>query len=1097
MTSSVNIWTSSLTRNCESQVAQIIRATGDCAFSYDSIDVASCTIEEILQKLNEAFQKLIRMTSSDTTLHVIAVIPLFEDSSISQIDRLYKACLQFQHNKTVHIIGLSCNLQNIFENINNTTSGSEKQKECFSLLSSICSDSSFSISYSIIDDFAANGAPIGFTLKSLAKYIAFFQLALIQDYYSILSPSLLSSHKGENLSVGLASLSFDKDYAINQLLSLGFIAALDNVGINNTDVDLQRASHKADMLLSNIDKRYSNFYGQYIKPLTKAEDKTENEILADASPLIEDNISQLKSEILNLLKDRDLTFPEKEAILALVLGRDNANLRGIQYQNPPLILDDVCTIPIDLYVKTYNEYCQGHSDLPIRNDFDSLKLYNWNSITEKFEESPENEKAINPIPEIKRLKQEILNITSFIRDKEDELDQLQQTLNLRKNIEEVKHIWKRPTGELKDIEYKEQPLQDKYCPTPNLIPKTTVDLRNFFMPTRNQLDLGSCTSFAVVAMYEAIMARNGIKGENILSPAYLYYYSNVLNGRPGGGSNFYEQLEILGTHGVCLDPLYTYDTTSSLIAPTQEAEEDAKTHRVLCAKQIPLINDPDKTKTLEHNHKLLTSALSEGYPIGISLKIYDNLGKDGAFILHPDDAKDAKEEGWHAMVIVGYSEENNFYIVRNSWGPEFGENGYCYIPTSYLDDPAYLDFACIITQITDGFGNEVHEVPTTLANFDATEIEIKTAAIRNVISKTRIDLTNKQNLYSEYYKYYQRLLQQLAMPNVQKNITIAADNAQAIQFINSETRKQQLEESFANKIQDYKKYLRNSIFAFTGLSIALGFGWYFSGSYIIGILTLISLVICILAWCGYKWWVRIKRKQLREEVENVAAEAKKQRDRYLEMKIKFNVAGMWLRKYHDLSIEIGRTYDRLVSFNETLREWQKEYKDHLGVAKNSDGQMFRILDPTSHLDTFFQTNKSSITERIDLLQTFESYNANIQQLDTTHSYLKQTVRDAIGTLFDFNITNYLLGDEYPFLAPINLEHEMETLLAVGQPSHKNQAINATAPARLLLTCVDENRKNEWENTILPSFPMRPMQLSFYDHTMLLLITIHPISSSNM
>lgn len=32
----------------------------------------------------------------------------------------------------------------------------------------------------------------------------------------------------------------------------------------------------------------------------------------------------------------------------------------------------------------------------------------------------------------------------------------------------------------------------------------------------------------------------------------------------------------------------------------------------------------------------------------------------------------------HAMLIVGYGVENNteYYIVKNTWGPNWGENGY-------------------------------------------------------------------------------------------------------------------------------------------------------------------------------------------------------------------------------------------------------------------------------------------------------------------------------------------------------------------------------------------------------------------------------------
>jgi C1A family cysteine protease len=40
--------------------------------------------------------------------------------------------------------------------------------------------------------------------------------------------------------------------------------------------------------------------------------------------------------------------------------------------------------------------------------------------------------------------------------------------------------------------------------------------------------------------------------------------------------------------------------------------------------------------------------------------------------------------GGHAMCCVGYDMEKQMFIVRNSWGTEWGDNGYCYFPFEYL-----------------------------------------------------------------------------------------------------------------------------------------------------------------------------------------------------------------------------------------------------------------------------------------------------------------------------------------------------------------------------------------------------------------------------
>jgi C1A family cysteine protease len=39
------------------------------------------------------------------------------------------------------------------------------------------------------------------------------------------------------------------------------------------------------------------------------------------------------------------------------------------------------------------------------------------------------------------------------------------------------------------------------------------------------------------------------------------------------------------------------------------------------------------------------------------------------------------------MLLVGYDDQKQLFIVRNSWGSDWGDGGYCYFPYAYLTDP--------------------------------------------------------------------------------------------------------------------------------------------------------------------------------------------------------------------------------------------------------------------------------------------------------------------------------------------------------------------------------------------------------------------------
>ena len=49
-----------------------------------------------------------------------------------------------------------------------------------------------------------------------------------------------------------------------------------------------------------------------------------------------------------------------------------------------------------------------------------------------------------------------------------------------------------------------------------------------------------------------------------------------------------------------------------------------------------------------------------------------------------------KLEGGHAILIVGYDDASQYFIVKNSWGDGWGESGYFRIAYSELSRPVYF-----------------------------------------------------------------------------------------------------------------------------------------------------------------------------------------------------------------------------------------------------------------------------------------------------------------------------------------------------------------------------------------------------------------------
>jgi hypothetical protein len=66
---------------------------------------------------------------------------------------------------------------------------------------------------------------------------------------------------------------------------------------------------------------------------------------------------------------------------------------------------------------------------------------------------------------------------------------------------------------------------------------------------------------------------------------------------------------------------------------------------------------------------------------------FADIGRDG--IVNSAEPPSG-QHGRHAMLCVGFT--GNFYIIKNSWGTDWGDKGYCYMPRKVLmdSDPEFV-----------------------------------------------------------------------------------------------------------------------------------------------------------------------------------------------------------------------------------------------------------------------------------------------------------------------------------------------------------------------------------------------------------------------
>ncbi|NCI52121.1 cysteine protease [Sediminibacterium roseum] len=219
---------------------------------------------------------------------------------------------------------------------------------------------------------------------------------------------------------------------------------------------------------------------------------------------------------------------------------------------------------------------------------------------------------------------------------------------------------------------------------------TKVDLRKWCSPIEDQGSIGSCTAHATIGLYEYFERR--AFGKHIDGSRLFQYKAtrNLLRKTGDDGAYLRTAMAALVLFGVVPEKYWPYDEEKFNEEPSAFLYSYAQSYQAISYYRLDC---PGVTR--KELLEAIKDHMRNGFPSVFGFTCYTSLHQaDHGKIPFPDKKEDT--DGGHAVMAVGYDDQmkvknpNNgetttgAILIRNSWGADWGEGGYGWLPYDYV-----------------------------------------------------------------------------------------------------------------------------------------------------------------------------------------------------------------------------------------------------------------------------------------------------------------------------------------------------------------------------------------------------------------------------
>ena len=213
-----------------------------------------------------------------------------------------------------------------------------------------------------------------------------------------------------------------------------------------------------------------------------------------------------------------------------------------------------------------------------------------------------------------------------------------------------------------------------------------VNWYNNFGPVFNQGEYGSCTAQSMCGIVNFYNPGFGP------SQMFQYYNERLLSGTTNSdsGSTLGNAVKAFQEYGVCKETLWPYTQQDLFNQPPAICYEQAWKDPKLNYLKVPIQNNPNLVLQLKESLYL-------GNPVMIGIVVFPSFESDQAAQTGqiPMPSGKSKPLGGHAIVLVGYNDNIQSFVFRNSWGENWGVNGYGFLPYQYVQE--YMMSAWVVS----------------------------------------------------------------------------------------------------------------------------------------------------------------------------------------------------------------------------------------------------------------------------------------------------------------------------------------------------------------------------------------------------------------